>query len=58
VRLITDARRRHPHPLNYLVGLFHAVAIGSGETSMFIVIDDRMVTFGTVVHPRDATGRP
>ena len=40
------------------VGLFRAVAIGSGETAVFVVVDDRMVTFGTVVHPRDATGRP
>jgi len=34
------------------VGMFRAVAIGSGETAMFVVVDDRMVTFGTVVHRR------
>ena len=30
-----------------LFGLFRAVTIGSGETAVFVVVDDRMVTFGT-----------
>ena len=43
--------------LPFARGLFLAVAIGSGEAVVFVVVDDRMVTFGTVVHRRERTGR-
>ena len=35
-----------------------AVAIGSGETAVFVVIDHRMVTLETVVHRRDGPPQP